>query len=190
MNSAYAPNSQPKIPKRICQGHVVTTDLPTLGTNPSSMQHGNATQEVKGLGNLHCLGQTVRSALADSPQGASRRSARSRRMVRRWNLNNQYCTSKYGWSVPYPRTVCEQLVPRRRSAIPMRTVRKHPATKHNSSNGSNHERARTSDKLDNTWPRRLSAPTRRTVHQVQTEQLEPENEKSIPPIDPWITQMA
>jgi hypothetical protein len=28
MNSAYALNSQPRIPARVCQGHVVTTDLP------------------------------------------------------------------------------------------------------------------------------------------------------------------
>jgi hypothetical protein len=34
-NSAYTPNSQPRIPTRVCQGHVVTTDLPTLGTNPN-----------------------------------------------------------------------------------------------------------------------------------------------------------
>jgi hypothetical protein len=33
-NSAYTPNSQLRIPTRVCQGHVVTMDLPTLGTNP------------------------------------------------------------------------------------------------------------------------------------------------------------
>jgi hypothetical protein len=33
-NSSYAPNSRPRIPTRVCQGHVVTTDLPTLGMNP------------------------------------------------------------------------------------------------------------------------------------------------------------
>jgi hypothetical protein len=35
-NSAYAPNSQPRIPIRVCQVHVVTTDLPTLGTTPNN----------------------------------------------------------------------------------------------------------------------------------------------------------
>jgi hypothetical protein len=40
----------------------------------------------------------------------------------------------------------------------------------------------------NTGPRELSAPTRRTVRQVQTEQLEPENEKSTSHIHPWISQ--
>jgi hypothetical protein len=32
-NSAYTLNSQPRIPARVCQGHVVITDLLTLGTN-------------------------------------------------------------------------------------------------------------------------------------------------------------
>jgi hypothetical protein len=41
----------------------------------------------------------------------------------------------------------------------------------------------------NTWPRVLSAPTRRIARQVRTE-LEPENEKSTPPIHPWISQTA
>jgi hypothetical protein len=44
-----------------CQGHVVTTDLPTLGTNPNSKQHGSTTQEARDLGNPRCLGRTVRS---------------------------------------------------------------------------------------------------------------------------------
>jgi hypothetical protein len=34
-NSAYAPNSQPRIPTRVCQGSVVTADLPTLGATPN-----------------------------------------------------------------------------------------------------------------------------------------------------------
>jgi hypothetical protein len=33
-NSAYVPNSQPRIATRVCQGSVVTADLPTLGANP------------------------------------------------------------------------------------------------------------------------------------------------------------
>jgi hypothetical protein len=60
MNSAYAPNSQPNVPTRVCQGRVVTTDLPTLGTNPNTKQHRSATQEAKNLGDLHSLGRTVR----------------------------------------------------------------------------------------------------------------------------------
>jgi hypothetical protein len=33
-NSGYARNSQPRIPTRVCQGRVVTSDLPTLEANP------------------------------------------------------------------------------------------------------------------------------------------------------------
>jgi hypothetical protein len=50
MNSAYAPTSKPRIPTRVCQGHIVTMDLPTLGTNSNSKQHGSANQEAKDLG--------------------------------------------------------------------------------------------------------------------------------------------
>jgi hypothetical protein len=42
----------------------------------------------------------------------------------------------------------------------------------------------------NTGPRGLSVPTRWTVRQVRIEHLEPENEKSTPPIHPWISQTA
>jgi hypothetical protein len=123
MNSAYAPNSQPRVPTWICQGHVVTMDLLTLGTNPNSKKHGSATQEAKDLGNLQSLGRTVRGALAYSPQGAGRRSTRSRRTVRKRIQNHQCCTSKYRQFVPYPRTVREPLVPHGWSASLGRTIR-------------------------------------------------------------------
>jgi hypothetical protein len=65
MNSTYVSKSQPRIPTRVCQGLVVTTSLPTLGTNPNSNQHESATQEAKNLGNLHSLGWTVRKHRED-----------------------------------------------------------------------------------------------------------------------------
>jgi hypothetical protein len=65
MNSAYAQNSQPRVPTRVCQGRVVTTNLPTLGTNPNSKQHGSTTQEAKDLGDLYSLGRTVCEHRAD-----------------------------------------------------------------------------------------------------------------------------
>jgi hypothetical protein len=74
MNSDNAPNSQPRIPTRVCQGHVVTTDLPTLGTNPNSKQHGSATQEAKDLGNLRRSGRTIREAPVDSSHRGRRQS--------------------------------------------------------------------------------------------------------------------
>jgi hypothetical protein len=64
-NSAYAPNSPPRIPTRVCQGRVVTTDLPTLGTNPRQSQSESETQESKDLAIMRSLGQTVRGVLAD-----------------------------------------------------------------------------------------------------------------------------
>jgi hypothetical protein len=70
MNSAYAPIPQARVPTGVCQGRVVTTDLPTLGKNLNSKQHGSATQEAKDLGKLRCLGWTVRGASGDGPRGA------------------------------------------------------------------------------------------------------------------------
>jgi hypothetical protein len=105
MNSAYAPNSQPRIPTRVCQGHVVTTNLPTLGTNPNSKQHGSATQEAKDLGNLQSLGRNVRMEEADYPRGSGGPSTSSGRTVRKCHPNLQCYSSKKELSVPYSRTV-------------------------------------------------------------------------------------
>jgi hypothetical protein len=80
-NSVYVPNSQPRFPTRVCQGHVVTTDLPTLETNPSSKQHGSATQEEKDLGDLRSLGRTVRMDQADCARGPGGPSAGSLRTI-------------------------------------------------------------------------------------------------------------
>jgi hypothetical protein len=61
-NSAYAPNSQPRIPTRVCQGHVLTTNLPILGTNSKQSQSGSTNQEAKDLATL----------TADRPRGTSK----------------------------------------------------------------------------------------------------------------------
>jgi hypothetical protein len=105
LNSAYTPNSQLRIPTRVCQGHVVTTDLPTLGTNLKSIQHGNTTQKAKDLGNLESTRRTVRSVRADCPWGGRGLSARRARTVRKSYPNLQYCTEKNRPSVMDPRTV-------------------------------------------------------------------------------------
>jgi hypothetical protein len=73
-NSAYTPNSQPRTPTRVCQGHVVTTDVPTLGTNPKRSQSGSTNQEVKDLAVLQQSWQTVRGPGADGPRPLRRRS--------------------------------------------------------------------------------------------------------------------
>jgi hypothetical protein len=121
-NSAYTPNLQPRIHTRVCQGHVVTTDLPTLGTNPKRSQSGSTIQEAKDLAALRDTRRTVRGDRADSPRGTGGRSASHGWTVRKRKLTLQYHTSNNRQSAPYPRTVREQLVPRGRSATSRRTV--------------------------------------------------------------------
>jgi hypothetical protein len=74
-NSAHAPNSQPRIPTRICQGHIVTTDLPTLGTNPKQSRSESETQEAKDLATLHNTRRKVLEAGADGLRTPGRRCA-------------------------------------------------------------------------------------------------------------------
>jgi hypothetical protein len=73
-NSAFA-NSQPRILTRVCQDRVVTTDLPTLGTNPKQSQSESETQEAKNLAALQGTKRTVRGDWADGPRGTGGRSA-------------------------------------------------------------------------------------------------------------------
>jgi hypothetical protein len=122
-NLAYASNSRPRIPTRVCQGHVVTTDLPTLGKNPKQTQSGSTTQEAKDLAVLRNSRRTVREAGADGPRTPSGRSVTLDRMVHNSQQNHQKHTSNCGRSVPCTWTVREQLVPREGSAMTKRTVR-------------------------------------------------------------------
>jgi hypothetical protein len=78
-NSAYAPNSQPRIPTRVCQGRVVTTDLPTLETNPNSVQYRSTNQKAKDISNLESTRRTARSVRADCPRGGHRPSENATR---------------------------------------------------------------------------------------------------------------
>jgi hypothetical protein len=68
-NSAYAPNSQPRIRTRVCQGHVVIADLPTLGTNAKRSQSESKTQRAKDLAAQHWTRWTVRKHRADRLRG-------------------------------------------------------------------------------------------------------------------------
>jgi hypothetical protein len=60
-------NSQPRIPTRVCQDRVVTTDLTTLGTNLKQSQSESETQGAKDLATLQKSRWTVRDPRADSP---------------------------------------------------------------------------------------------------------------------------
>jgi hypothetical protein len=93
LNSTYVPNSQPRIPTRVCQGRIVTTNLPTLGTNPKQSQSKSETQEAKDLAALRNTRRTVRKHLADCPRGLGGPSAGLRRTARNQLPNHQYCTS-------------------------------------------------------------------------------------------------
>jgi hypothetical protein len=68
-NSAYAPNSQPRISTRVCQGRDVIMDLPTLGINPKWSQSESETQGAKDLAALRNPMRTVRDLRADRPRG-------------------------------------------------------------------------------------------------------------------------
>jgi hypothetical protein len=77
------PNSQPRIPTRVCQGHVVTADLPTLGTNSKRSQSGSTIQEAKDLAVLQQPWRTVRDPGADGPLPTGGRSVNRNRTTRR-----------------------------------------------------------------------------------------------------------
>jgi hypothetical protein len=81
-NSTYVPNSQPRIPTRVYQGRVVTTNLPTLGTNPKQSQSESGTQGAKDLATLRNTRRTVRKHRADPPRGLGGLSAGLLRTVR------------------------------------------------------------------------------------------------------------
>jgi hypothetical protein len=96
-NSAYDPNSQPRILTRTCQRRVVTIDIPTPGTSPNTTQRGSKTQEVKDLGKSVSIGRTVwpdvvtiRQAPADSSTPLDGRSVLTDR------TSSSY-PRKYGW---------------------------------------------------------------------------------------------
>jgi hypothetical protein len=82
-NSAYTPNSQPRILTRVFQGNIVTTDLPTLGTNHRQSRSESKTQGAKDIATQHCNRRTIRKHLADCPHGLGGLSAGLRRTVRK-----------------------------------------------------------------------------------------------------------
>jgi hypothetical protein len=190
-NSAYTPNSQPRIPTRVCQGHVVTTDLPTLGTNPKRSRSGSTKQEAKDLVVLRTLwrtvldpgaygpqsGLTVRYPRADGPLIATERPA---------------STQARGRSVPRPRTVREQLVPRGRSATSRRTVDQTPPDQKQLANRIEMKTLknvrRTLRTPGRTAPREQSACYPQMVRQAREHQPEPETANTKAHIRPWIFQ--
>jgi hypothetical protein len=126
-NSAYTPNSQPRIPTRVFQGHIVTTDVPTLGTNPKQSQRGSTKQEAKDLATLQQPRRTIRGHLANCPRSPRGRSTTHGGLSVIHKKNDPTGTSTRRRSVPRPQTVREQLVPRGQSATSGRTVHSTPS---------------------------------------------------------------
>jgi hypothetical protein len=151
-NSAYTPNSQPRIPTQVCQGRVVTTDLPTLGTNPKRSRSGSMNQEAKDLAILRSAGQMVRKPGADGPQPTGRRSVNCNRTTRR---ARQHADGRYLFHGRSASNWCHADSLRRPGGLST----KHLPTKNNWPTGSKHRSSRT---------RGRSAPTTRTVRQVRT----------------------
>jgi hypothetical protein len=50
-----------------CEGHIVTTNLPTLGTCPNLKQSGSTTQEARDFGKSAGLGWTICERTSDRP---------------------------------------------------------------------------------------------------------------------------
>jgi hypothetical protein len=171
-NSAYTPNSPPRIPTRVCQGHVVTTDIPTLGTNPKRSQSGSTKQEAKDLAVLKQPRRTVRGHLADCPRAPRGWSATDDGRSVKHKQNDPTNTSSLDgpchvlrWSAS---NSCSADCPRRPgglSAKPLPT-RSHWPT------GSKQRCSRTrkehEEHLGKNPSRGLSAPTTWTVREVQT----------------------
>jgi hypothetical protein len=194
-NSIYTPNSQPRIPTRVCQGHVVTTDVPTLGTNPKQSQSGSTKQEAKDLAILQQPRRTVRGHLADCPRLPRGRPATHGGLSVKHKQNDPTGTSTRGRSVPCPRTVREQLVPRGQSAHPGGRSAKHLPTKNRWPTGSKRRRSEHVKNTKNTWAKRLHADTRhpprgQSARCEPTREQQPESqlESTLPPILPWISQ--
>jgi hypothetical protein len=104
-NSTYVPNSQPRIHTRVCQGRIVTTDLPTLGANPKRSRSKSETQEAKDLATLQRTRRTVRDLQADRPRGYGGPSASYDVPFEKTFPNHQYCTLNNGPPAMGPRTV-------------------------------------------------------------------------------------
>jgi hypothetical protein len=85
----YVLKTQTRVPTRTCQGHVVTTDLPTLGTSPQPIQSRSTTQEAKDLSNLRSPRRTVLIVRVESPRRPGRRSTCAGRTVCKSNPNLQ-----------------------------------------------------------------------------------------------------
>jgi hypothetical protein len=168
-NLTYVPNSQPRIPTRLCQGHVVTMDLPTLGTNPEQSRSGSTTQEAKDLAVLQITRQTARDLRADRPRGYSGPSASYNGLSEKQSRTSSTApsiTDRLRWArgpTALSRTIRHSSTDR-----PRTSCNKNPPTKwiERKTRKNSQRTRRTPGQLA---PRGLSTPTRWTVRQVRTD---------------------
>jgi hypothetical protein len=110
---------------------------------------------------------------ADGPRAPGGLSVTLEQTVRKLQQNLQKCTSNNGLSVLGTRTVCEQLVLCGRSAMPRRTVCQTPPCQKQLAKRIKTKALKNTRRTQRTpgqlAPRRLFAPTRRTVCQVRTD---------------------
>jgi hypothetical protein len=146
-----------RIPTRVCQGRVVTTDLPSLGANPEQPQSESETQEAKNLAALWGTRRTVRVVRADGP-----------RVTGGWSGNENRTSSSSPRITDCPDEHYGRFEPRGLSGHPRRTVRptsskrKPPTRRIKTKRNKNLRRTRrTSGRI---VPRRQSTCHLRTVH--------------------------
>jgi hypothetical protein len=184
-NSTYTPNSQPRIPTRVCQGHVVTTDVPTLGTNPKRSQSGSTNQEAKDLAVLQQSRRTVRGPRADGPCHMAEGPLNANRTTQ---PAPPHADGPYHVLERSASNSCRADCLRRPGGLSAKPL----STKSYWPTGSKRRRSRTHEEheehLGQNAPRGLSAPSSRTVRHVRKQQPESQLESTLPPILPWISQ--
>jgi hypothetical protein len=133
-------------------------------TNPRNKPQPKATRKRNSrssrLSLLRSLGWTFRGDRADGPLGTREQSTRPWWTVCKSSPSNQYCTSKYGRSVPYPHMVYEELVPHGRSE----TGADGPQTAYNKNLVATQIKTSLIQELRNRWQTRVLAdcpPTKR-----------------------------
>jgi hypothetical protein len=174
------------------------TSLPRSRSHNGSTNPRNKPQTIpkwkhkaKDLAILQEPWRTVRGPGVEGPRSPCGRSATHDGLSEQ---NDPTGTSTRGRSVPHPRTVREQLVPRGQSATSGRTVRQTPSDQKQLANRIEtivlKNTRRTRKTPGRTTPRVQSTRTPRTVRQAREQQPEPETETTKAPTRPWISQTA
>jgi hypothetical protein len=189
---SLTPNSQPRIPTRVCQGHVVTTDVPTLGTNPKRSQSRSTNQEAKDLAILQQSrrtvrgpGRTVRDHHADGPHHTADGPLNTNRTTQ---PAPQHADGPYHVLVRSASNSCRADCPRRPCGLSAKPL----STKSHWPTGSKRRRSRTREEhLGKTLHADGPHPPRgRSARCKPAREQQPENqlESTLPPILPRISQ--